>query len=134
VRKVLDVFMCSVYNGALFFLTIRKIVKKLVTTGVNVMNKTREYEMLVLSDPNVDEAKLNIVFDRLRDVCEKNGAEIKNINPWGKRRLAYEIKDLREGVYTLLDIDSVPSAIAKMESFMRIQTPVLRFLTTRKGE
>jgi small subunit ribosomal protein S6 len=96
------------------------------------MSEVRQYEMMVLSDPNVDEAKLNIVFDRLNDVCEKNGASIVKNTPWGRRKLAYEIKDLREGNYHILDIESVPSAIAKMEAFLRIQTPVLRFLTVKK--
>lgn len=98
------------------------------------MSELREYEVLVLSDPNIDEAKLNIVFDRLSEVCEKNGARITKNDSWGKRKLAYEIKDLREGVYNLLQVEAVPSAVAKIEAFLKIQTSVMRFMTTRKGE
>lgn len=98
------------------------------------MEQTKQYDLLVLSDPNVDESKMGIVFDRLNDICEKNGAKIVKTTSWGKRKLAYEIKDLREGVYTLLELDSKPDAIAKIESYLAIQTPVLRFLTTNKPE
>ncbi|MBW7876490.1 MAG: 30S ribosomal protein S6 [Candidatus Cloacimonetes bacterium] len=98
------------------------------------MSAVRNYELLVLSDPNVDESKLGIVFERLKDICDKNGAKIVKTTPWGKRRLAYEIKDLREGVYHLLDLESHLGAIAKIEAYLRIQTPVLRFLTTAKPE
>lgn len=90
--------------------------------------------MMVLTDPNVDESKMGIVFDKLADVGEKSGAKILNRALWGKKRLAYEIKDLKEGVYYILDVESVPSAIAKLEGFLRIQTPILRFLTVNKAE
>jgi len=96
------------------------------------MEQVRKYEMMVLGDPNIDEAKMNIVFDKLADLGSKSGATIVNRNLWGKKRLAYEIKDLKEGVYYILDLESVPSAISKLESYLKIQTPILRFLTIRK--
>ncbi len=97
------------------------------------MERVRQYEMMVLTDPNIDEDKTKIVFDKLADVGEKSGAKILKREPWGKRKLAYEIKDLNEGVYHILSIESDPGAISKLESFLRIQTPVLRFLTIVKG-
>lgn len=97
------------------------------------MSKVRRYEMMVLTDPNIDESKIQIIFDKLADIGSKSGATILDRKLWGKRRLAYEIKDLHEGVYYLLDIQSDPSAISKLESFLRIQNPVLRYLTTIKN-
>ena len=96
------------------------------------MSEVRKYEMMVLMDPNIDESKIQIIFDKLADIGSKSGATISDRKLWGKRRLAYEIKDLHEGVYYLLDIESEPSAISKLESFLGIQNPVLRFLTTIK--
>ncbi|MCO4781128.1 MAG: 30S ribosomal protein S6 [Candidatus Cloacimonetes bacterium] len=98
------------------------------------MEKKRLYEMMVLTDPNVDESKINVVFDRLKDLGTKSGADFVSLENWGKKKLAYEIKDLREGVYYLVNLDSVPSAIAKLEAFLRIQTPVLRFLVIRRDD
>ena len=98
------------------------------------MESIRRYEMMVLADPNVDENKINILFDKLADLGGKLGARLVNRSLWGKRRLAYEIKDLKEGVYYILDIESVPSAVNKLESYLKIQNEVLRFLTVVKGE
>ncbi|MEE2923921.1 MAG: 30S ribosomal protein S6 [bacterium] len=98
------------------------------------MESIRRYEMMVLADPNVDENKINILFDKLADLGGKLGAKLVNRSLWGKRRLAYEIKDLKEGVYYILDIESVPSAVNKLESYLKIQNEVLRFLTVVKGE
>lgn len=98
------------------------------------MESIRRYEMMVLADPNVDENKINILFDKLADLGGKLGAKLVNRSLWGKRRLAYEIKDLKEGVYYILDIESVPSAVDKLESYLKIQNEVLRFLTVVKGE
>ena len=98
------------------------------------MESIRQYEMMVLADPNVDESKINILFDKLADLGGKLGAKLVNRSLWGKRRLAYEIKDLKEGVYYILDIESVPSAVSKLESYLKIQNEVLRFLTIVKGE
>ncbi len=98
------------------------------------MESIRRYEMMVLADPNVDENKINILFDKLADLGGKLGAKLVNRSLWGKKRLAYEIKDLKEGVYYILDIESVPSAVSKLESYLKIQNEVLRFLTVVKGE
>ena len=96
------------------------------------MESIRRYEMMVQS--NVDESKINILFDKLADLGGKLGAKLVNRSLWGKKRLAYEIKDLKEGVYYILDIESVPSAVNKLESYLKIQNEVLRFLTVVKGE
>ncbi|PCJ17239.1 MAG: 30S ribosomal protein S6 [Candidatus Cloacimonadota bacterium] len=98
------------------------------------MENKRLYEMMVLTDPNVDESKINMVFDRLKDLGAKSGAEFVSLENWGKKKLAYEIKDLREGVYYLINLNSDPAAIAKLEAFLRIQNPVLRFLVIRRDD
>ena len=98
------------------------------------MESIRRYEMMVLADPNVDESKINILFDKLADLGGKLGAKLVNLSVGAKTRLAYEIKDLKEGVYYILDIESVPSAVNKLESYLKIQNEVLRFLTVVKGE
>ena len=52
------------------------------------MESIRQYEMMVLADPNVDESKINILFDKLADLGGKLGATVVNRSLWGKRRLA----------------------------------------------
>ena len=52
------------------------------------------------------------------------------VDEWGKRRLAYEINDLTEGYYVLMNMETKPEFPAELERVMKITEGVMRVLTT----
>ena len=60
-----------------------------------------------------------------------NGAAIVNEENWGLRKLAYPIEKKSTGYYTLVEFDSNPEVIKKLETAFRRDERVLRFLTFR---
>ncbi len=54
--------------------------------------------------PNIDEESKKAVIERFNNVLTSNGAEITGTKDWGKRRLAYEINDFRDGFYQILNV------------------------------
>ena len=93
------------------------------------MNK---YELaLVLSARLEDEERL-AALEKVKEQITRFGGEIKDIDEWGKKRLAYEIQKEKEGFYYFIHFDAEPAAPAEVESRIRIMEPVLRFLCVKQ--
>ena len=93
------------------------------------MNK---YELaLVLSAKLEDEERL-AALEKVKDQITRFGGDIKDIDEWGKKRLAYEIQKEKEGFYYFIHFDAEPAAPAEVESRIRIMEPVLRFLCVKQ--
>lgn len=66
----------------------------------------RKYEVMYIIRPNIDEESKKAVIERFNNVLTSNGAEITGTKDWGKRRLAYEINDFRDGFYQIVNVQS----------------------------
>ena len=92
------------------------------------MNK---YELCVVLNPQFEGDSLKEELDRVTGVVTRFGGEIEKIDEWGRRKLAYEIQKLTEGVYYFINFDAPPEAPAQIEDRLRIAEPVIRFLIVR---
>ena len=93
------------------------------------MSTKRSYELtfVVRVDPN-DEV-MNETVNQVKDwVEEENNGQVKKIDRWGRRRLAYEIDNQREGYYVLFEADIDPEHLDELERNMRLANDVLRYL------
>ncbi|MDR3288859.1 MAG: 30S ribosomal protein S6 [Peptococcaceae bacterium] len=90
------------------------------------------YEIIYIIQPDLEEEALTAAVDRFSAVITANGGEVESIDKWGKRRLAYEIKDYREGYYVLTTFNSEAHVAQELERILKISENVLRFLTTKK--
>ncbi len=62
----------------------------------------KKYEIMYIIRPNIEDEAKKALIERFDGVLTSNGAEIIESKDWGKRRLAYEIEDFREGLYHLI--------------------------------
>ena len=95
-------------------------------------NLLRDYEILYIVRPDVDEADLPGVTQRIESLIEGLEGIIQNTNVWGKRRLAYEVDHLKEGHYVLTDFQIEPVRVPEMEATLKISETVFRHLIVRK--
>jgi len=84
--------------------------------------------MALVLHPDLDEERQAAVLARYRQVIERNGGSIEEPNVWGKRRLAYEIKDQQEGIYVFVPFQAESTANAELDRLLRIDENVLRHL------
>ena len=63
----------------------------------------RQYELMVIFDPETDERAVQPLFDKFLTVVTKDGGTVDNLDIWGRRRLAYDIKKKSEGIYIVGD-------------------------------
>jgi len=95
------------------------------------MNK---YELGVIIRADLDEEVFRAEMERVKGFVDRFGGTIEKIDDWGKRRLAYPIQKQNDGFYTFITYTSESSTPQEIESRLRLQENVLRFLTTRKDE
>lgn len=85
-----------------------------------------EYEIMLLLDPELTEEKANDVVQRIRDSVEGAGGSWDGHEPWGRRRLAYEIGHTGEAVYHLLLFTTTTEALDEITRVLKITDGVVR--------
>ena len=84
------------------------------------------YELMLILDPEVDEARQEEVVHRVRDIILTGGGSWDAIDPWGRRKLAYPINKREEGDYWVIRFTSDAPSRAEAERVLRITDEVLR--------
>lgn len=92
----------------------------------------REYELVFVIHPDLDENAFNEVVDRIKGWISDDNGEVVKTDLWGKRRLAYPIRKQMEGQYVLLQTKMSPELCEKLERNVRFVEPVMRFLIVAK--
>jgi small subunit ribosomal protein S6 len=95
------------------------------------VNHLRAYEILVILDPRPTDEEVAALLVQLGEQIKGLGAEVTNVENWGKRRLAYDTRKQREGTYGVLTVSAEPAMIKEFERQLRLNEKVLRFLSTR---
>jgi small subunit ribosomal protein S6 len=94
----------------------------------------RKYEVMYIIRPNVDDETKKSVVERFDNVLATNGAEIIESKEWGKRRLAYEINDFRDGYYQLVKIHSNTEAVSEFDRLAKISDDIIRHIVIKEEE
>jgi small subunit ribosomal protein S6 len=71
------------------------------------------------------------VVDRTKEIITGGKGNIVKIDEWGKKRLAYEIKDVQDGVYYILYFEATAETLAEVTRVLGITDAVLRFMPFR---
>ena len=93
------------------------------------MSLRRVYETTIIVNAALEEADIESVISKVTGYIENHGAEIFEINKWGRRRLAYPINKKYNGFYVHVVFESSPSAIPIFERFLVLEDTILRHLT-----
>ena len=91
-----------------------------------------DYEILLLLDAELPEERQNEIVSRTRETIERGGGSWSDHQPWGRRRLAYEIDHKPEGVYHLLTFDAAPETLDEVSRILRITDGGIRHLAVRR--
>ena len=87
---------------------------------------THQYELMVILDPEIDERTVAPSLDKFLGVIRNAGGTIDNVDVWGRRRLAYEIKKKTEGIYALVDMTTEPADAKELDRQLNLNESVLR--------
>ena len=85
------------------------------------------YEMFLILNPDLDEARLDQTLRDIEAVLGKYEAKVVDIDKRGKRRLAYTIKNKRDSHQVILKLEIEPSTVAPIKKQLSITDNILRF-------
>lgn len=88
----------------------------------------RKYETMYIIKPDIEQEITKELVEKFQNIITDNGGEIEKLTETGKRRLAYEINDYKEGYYVLVNFQAEPNAIEELERVFRITENVIRYL------
>ena len=92
------------------------------------------YEILLLLDPELPEERQSEVVARVRENVEQAGGTWERHEPWGRRKLAYEIDHRTDGFYHLLEVQSEPDTLDEISRVLKITDGVVRHLAIRRSQ
>jgi small subunit ribosomal protein S6 len=90
---------------------------------------TNTYESAVIINAALDDEQINGILSRIKDFITNNGGEIREIENWGRKRLAYMINKSKIGYYAIFRFDAPTTIISKLERNYSLDEHILRYLT-----
>jgi len=88
----------------------------------------RKYEVMYIIRTDIEQDAIKALVEKFQKLIIDNGGEIQKLTEMGKKRLAYEIDDHKEGYYVLVKFTSEPNVVAELDRVFRITENVLRYL------
>jgi len=89
----------------------------------------RRYETFYITDPDISEDERTPVLQRIEEIVSEQNTFIIDVDDWGMRKLAYEIKKKTRGYYVRLDYCGTGDLVNEIERFFRIDDRVIKYMT-----
>ena len=95
------------------------------------MNK---YELALVVNAKIEDDVRTATVERAKEYITRAGGTVREVEEWGKKKLAYDIQQMSDGFYYFIQFEAESSVPAEIEQNVRIMDNVLRFLCVRKDE
>lgn len=90
--------------------------------------------MIYIINPNLEAESLGEVVDKFSDIITKLKGYVVKVSQWGKKKLAYEVKQFDKGYYVVCDFCGDPATVNELERNLKLDDRVLQYITVKIGE
>jgi len=94
----------------------------------------RDYELVMIVSPEVADEAVLATVERVQEFIAEQGGQVKEVTPWGRRKLAYPIDGFREGSYVVAQLGLDPQRVRALEDNLRLAEDVIRHLVVKLEE
>lgn len=94
----------------------------------------RHYESVVILNAALEDDQIEATLTRIQETLKTNGAEITDLEKWGRKRLAYPIQKSKSGYYGIFRFIASSESIAELERIYRLDETIVRYLTISLGK
>ncbi|MFD1851006.1 30S ribosomal protein S6 [Oceanobacillus bengalensis] len=94
----------------------------------------RKYEIMYIIRPDIEEEAQTALVERFNKILTDNGAEIEKVDEKGKKRLAYEINDYRDGYYILINFSGDEKSVNEFDRLAKFSDDIIRHIAIRVDE
>jgi len=93
--------------------------------------RTGVYESAVLINATLDDQQIELILSRIKDFITNNGGQIRDVENWGRKRLAYTVEKNKIGYYVIYRFDAPGDIVAKLERTYSLDEQILRYITLK---
>ena len=94
----------------------------------------REYELMVILNPEVEERAVEPTLKKFLEVVTKENGTVDKLDIWGRRRLAYEVQKKSEGIYAVVNFTAEPQTAKELDRVLSLNEAVMRTKIIRPEE
>jgi small subunit ribosomal protein S6 len=94
----------------------------------------RNYELMYIIRPNIEDDAKTALVERFNTILTDNGAEIEKVDERGKKRLAYEINDFKDGYYVVINFKGDEKAINEFDRLAKFSDDIIRHIVIREDD
>ena len=91
----------------------------------------RSYQSVLILKPDLDEAQVDQVLEKITEFLSKNNGSIIKVEKWGKKRLAYRVNKSRFGYYLNIYHTCESLKVSALETDYKLYDLILKFLVIR---
>lgn len=92
----------------------------------------KKYELALVLSAKIEDEERAAMLEKVQAMITTAGAEITNVDEWGKKQLAYEIQKMKEAYYYFIHFESEADVPGEIEQRIRIMDNVLRYLCVKQ--
>jgi len=94
----------------------------------------RDYELVMIVSPEVADEAVPATLERVQEFIAQQGGQVKELTPWGRRKLAYPIDGFQEGNYVVAQLGLDPQRVRVLEDSLKLAEDVIRHLVVKLEE
>lgn len=91
------------------------------------------YENMVILNAAISDDEADAAINKIKDLITGQGGEVIKVDVWGRRKLSYEIKKQKKGLYILLFYKAPSATIKKLEEFYKVFDTILKYMVIKLG-
>jgi small subunit ribosomal protein S6 len=92
------------------------------------------YEVVFILHPSTPDDEIPNLVEKIKQHIAAGDGEVASVEsgaPWGRRKLAYPIRKVNEGVYSLMKMSIATSSLPELERNLKLMETVLRYSIVR---
>ncbi len=93
-----------------------------------------KYELCVVLNAKIEDDGRAEELERVKELITRFGGTVTNVDDWGKKKFAFEVRKMKEGYYYFIQFDAEPTAPVEIENRVRIMENVVRYLCVKQNE
>ncbi|HMK49922.1 MAG TPA: 30S ribosomal protein S6 [Thermodesulfovibrionales bacterium] len=89
------------------------------------------YENMIILNAGISDEEAEAAVTKIKDLVTSQGGEVLKVDVWGRKKLAFEIKKQKKGLYVLLYYKTPAATVKKLEEFYKVSDSVLKYMVVK---
>lgn len=86
----------------------------------------KKYEVMLVIKPNLDSEEADSVLNKINESVESLSGKVLETDKMGRRRLAYDVKNHRDGIFAVLRLELPPESVKEFNRQLKLNDDVIR--------